>query len=405
MERLKSWAPDIILLCLYMAICAAIVLRVSVETTGYTSPDSEFYLELAQNLKDGRGFYMSNEYPIPAVKTPENQVYFSAWPVGYPVLVFLVSEASRLDVFWASKVVNLLLLGLGLLLLRQVNRPYAFIPGSVYCAFTMLEIHSYTWSEAAFMSGLLCFVYLMTNILKGENINQNILLLLFACMYLFLIRYIGAFAIGLVALAAVYLWHQKRMGTAKKLLLVFLSLCLFEGLYFGMNYLQTGSFSGGDRLARETEHPGQLALLFTQGIVNELLLIRHYNFKAAPDTLLIFTIILQVTVVYFVLRALKACKDTREALKKNLFSQLCLITAGFYLLSLAILRSLSPFDFDFRLLSPFTYLLLIGLVHYVVVLPDSDKKIYRAKWLIFFFFLLSLLLNLPKQYLLQRLLG
>ena len=402
MRTLKPRGSDGLLLLLYMAICAAIILRVQVEATGYTSYDSHFYLELAQNLKDGHGFYRSTEYPAPVVKTPENQVFFSAWPVGYPVLVYLVSEASRLDVFWASKVVNLLLLGLGLLVLRRINPPYAFILGSVYGAFTILEMHSYTWSEGAFMFGLLCFVYLLTKIVSGKKENQHILLLLLACMYLFLMRYIGLFAMGLVALAAAYLWHQKRVDTARKLFLVFLLLCVFAGLYFGMNYLQTGSLSGGDRLARETESAGQLAWMFGQGVFNELLLMRHYNFRGAPDTLLLLAVILQVAVLYVVARAVKSSK---EDFRKNLFSHLCLLTAGFYLFTLAILRSLSPFDFDFRLLSPFTYLALTGLVHYVVALPDSSPEIRRAKWLIFLFFLLSLLLNLPKQYLLQQLFG
>ena len=76
---------DRLLLAMYLAICVTIIFRSLADETGYNTPDSEYYLELAKNLTEGRGFYMSNEYPIPEERLPQNQVPFTAWPVGYPL--------------------------------------------------------------------------------------------------------------------------------------------------------------------------------------------------------------------------------------------------------------------------------------------------------------------------------
>lgn len=120
------------------------------ETTGYLSPDSEYYLELAQNLLEGRGFYRSADYPIPETKTPENQIFFSAWPVGYPVVIFLATKILGTSAWLASKIINLICLGFLLLLLRRINRNEAVFLALVLYSFTFLEVYSYTWSEAPF---------------------------------------------------------------------------------------------------------------------------------------------------------------------------------------------------------------------------------------------------------------
>jgi hypothetical protein len=66
---------------------------------------------------------------------------------------------------------------------------------------------------------------------------------------------------------------------------------------------------------------------------------------------------------------------------------------------------MSQFDpINYRLLSPFTFLVLFAAVNYVVALPTQSKALARAKVLIFCFFGVSLLLNLPKEYILSKLL-
>ncbi|MDX5482241.1 MAG: hypothetical protein LPK07_11225, partial [Hymenobacteraceae bacterium] len=88
-------------------------------------------------------------------------VYYAQWPVGYPTLIAIGSWVSGLNLLWASKLVNLLSAGLGFLLLRHINRMYAFVLASVYGAFTIIEMYSYTWSECVFILGCLSLVILL----------------------------------------------------------------------------------------------------------------------------------------------------------------------------------------------------------------------------------------------------
>lgn len=92
----KHRFADTKLLLLYIAVCAVILFRVYVEATGYLSPDSEAYIGLAQNIKDGNGLYVLNEEGT-------GRRYFSTWPIGYPVLIYFVSAVTSLSVFWSSK--------------------------------------------------------------------------------------------------------------------------------------------------------------------------------------------------------------------------------------------------------------------------------------------------------------
>lgn len=384
------------LLLLYMAVCAVILFRVNVEATGYLTPDSESYLQLAQSLKDGRGFYLYK------ASTAE-ETFFSVWPVGYPVLIYSVSAVTLLDVFWASKVLNLLLIGLGFLLLRQINRKYSYILASVYCSYTLLVVYSFTWSEAPFLLGLLYLCYLVNKILLENDTTKNILLLLLTCAFLFLMRYIGAFSFCVPALLACFCYYKQRRRSAIKLLVVFFLLMAVAGLYLFMNYYLSGYATGFDRLEAETESVGAFAGMMIEGLLNELLIIRKFRMGNQSDYLLYLTILSQLAVTAVIIAKLKRHYHLLEQLKKDSSSLICFFVALLYLVAIIILRSFSHFDdLDYRLLAPFSSLFWIGVLHLLVSLPDNIRSTVQAKKVVFAFFIISLLLNLPKQYILDR---
>ncbi|GAA4435154.1 hypothetical protein GCM10023188_26920 [Pontibacter saemangeumensis] len=385
------------LLGLYITVAAVLIFRIQAEATGYISPDSAKYLELAQNLKDGKGLYLYDG-------ESGRRIFFSTWPVGYPVLIYVVSAVSTLSVFWASKVLNLLLLGLSFLVLRQINRKYAFILASVYCSYTLLEVYSFTWSEAPFLLGLLYLCYLSDKILTQEYATKSILFLFLTCFSLFLLRYIGAFSFSAPTLLAFYLYYKKRNAPALKLLAVSTILGMLAALYLYMNYLLSGFTTGFDRMAAGTEPMGAFVSMMTEGLLNELLLIRKYRAGNQPDYLLYIATLLQLITVAVIITKVKKPFHLKEQTKRNIFSLTCLITAALYFLSILLLRSISHFDdLDYRLLAPFSFLFWIGLVHVLCSLPDTSKSVVQAKYMAFAFFLISLLLNLPKQYILGQL--
>src|SRR5690606_39250419 len=121
----KRYTSELLLFLLFISMVAVLLFRINVEEIGYLSPDSKAYLGLAQNLKDGHGLYVPNT-------EDSGRHYFATWPVGYPILIYLFSELSTLNVFWSSKVLNLLFLGFGFLLIRHLCRSYAFLLASIY---------------------------------------------------------------------------------------------------------------------------------------------------------------------------------------------------------------------------------------------------------------------------------
>jgi hypothetical protein len=397
------WA-DAVLLLLYIAVCAAIILRVSVESTGYTSPDSEYYMEAARSLRDGERFYIHDLYGLHTGDSTA-KAHFTAWPVGYPMLIYLASWLSHLDFFRASKLLNLLCIGLGFLMMRHINRQYSYVLASVYCAFTIIEMYSYTWSEGIFMFSCLCFAYLMAAIYNGQYGKKTFALLLALAIFMFLVRYIGTFTVGFLALTIAYYWFRKEYGTSKRLLIVLLILCVFITAYLIRNYLLIGHLTGIARIHADMESMGEIAQMTIRSLTGEFFLIRRYYFNGIPDLLTWITIALQLTVLFYIGKALRNHQGLMQELRKNTLSHSCLLAALLYLVLLVFLRSMSQFDpINYRLLSPLTYLVLFAAVNYVVALPAQSKALLRAKLLIFCFFGISLLLNLPKEYLLTKLL-
>lgn len=397
MLRDKLKRADLLLLLLYIVTAAIILFRISVEGTGYLSPDSKAYLELAQNLQDGYGFYLLN-----AEGTGRH--YFSVWPVGYPVLVYLFSKLSGLDVYWASKILNLLLLGCGFLLLRYMSRPYAFVLASVYGAYTFMEVYSFTWSEAPFLLLLLVLAVLANQVWQGEHFNRNVILIFFTCSMLFLMRYVGAFSFAVPALLGVYFGLSRKYKEAIVFLAATMLLAILAAGYLYTNYALSGFTTGFDRLEAKTEGTGSFVLMLLKGLLNEFLVIREYRPQNQPDYLLYATAFLQLLVLGYVNKKLKPRYSFGKELLNNSFSVVCLGIAVLYFLAILALRALSHFDdLDYRLLSPFSFLAFIGLVYALISLHDADKEVVQAKYVLFAFFVLSLLLNVPKKFVVSQL--
>ncbi|TXK51979.1 hypothetical protein FVR03_02540 [Pontibacter qinzhouensis] len=395
---------DFYLLLLYIAVCATIVLRVSVEVTGYMSPDSDYYLEAASSLKNGHGVYIRDLYAPQGPFTPNKRIPFTAWPIGYPFLIFVVSELTPLDIFWAGKTVNLLFIGLAFLLIRHIQREHSYIIASIFGAFTILEVSSYTWSESIFMIGLLYLCYIFTNIYVDKNRSFSMLKILLASIFIFLIRYIGIIAAGAIFLAFVYyFWYNKDSKTSKHFLYVLLTLSLFISLYLCTNYYIAGYNTDVQRLTKEMESFPEVVWMALKGLAGELFLLRRYYFNGFPDWLTIAAASFQLILFYMIYSSLRKQRGIWQEFQKNIFSHMCLLMAGLYLLLLISLRSISQFDpINYRLLSPFTFLMLTGVIHYIVALPDHHTDIKKAKHLILALFLISLIINLPKEYILGK---
>ncbi|AKD02722.1 hypothetical protein POKO110462_00235 [Pontibacter korlensis] len=391
------YKADLLLLLLYVATAVIILFRISVEGTGYLSPDSKAYLGLAQNLKDGYGFYVLNS-------DGTGRHYFSTWPVGYPVLIYLFSELTTISIYWSSKVLNLLLLAGGFALFRQLNRQYSYLLASVYGAYTFMEVYSFTWSEAPFLLCLLLLAHLVYKVWEQQDVYRNTVFIFLLCLTLFLLRYVGAFSFGVPVLLGLYYGYRQNVRAAIVLLVSAVLLTILAGAYLYTNYALSGFTTGFDRLEAETENAGSFVQMLLRGLLNEFLIIREYRPANQPDYLLYVTAALQLLVLFYICFTINRHFNFWQAFKKNKFAVACAGIASLYLMAILALRTLSHFDdLDYRLLSPFSFLVFISLIHTFSLLPNTHKEVVRAKYVLFGFFVISLLLNVPKKFVVSQL--
>lgn len=395
--KLSLRKADVILLVLFLLIAAVIIFRVNIEATNYLCPDSKAYIGLAQNIKDGQGFYVLD--PV-----SQERKFFSIWPVGYPTLIFLFSAVTGLGMFWASKLMGLFFMGLAFLLLRHLNRTYSFVLASVFGAYTYLEVYSYSWSETPFLPGLLLLAYLTDQVLHRRNITRNGILIFFTCMMLFLLRYIGAFSFAIPGFLTLYLVYRREYKTAAGFSAITVLLAVLSGVYLYTNYKLSGFAAGFERLDEDKVYPLRFTLMVLKGLLNELLIIREFRVASQPDMLLYITLFIQAAVMAFAITIIIRYFNFWQELKRQSFSLTCVGIGMLYFASTLVLRVLSHFDdLYYRFMSPFSLLIFTGLLYTFVSLPDRHRNVVRAKCAIFGFFVLSVLINVPKKFILSQL--
>ena len=361
------------------------------ESTAYCSPDSLHYLSAADHLMKGEGL---------VARHPETQqeVYFAIWPAGYPLCIAGIGLLTGTSALVASKIVNLLFLGLTFVLLLRWFGEKSWFVALYFCSFGMLEIYSYSWSEAPFLFFVLLLVYFVTKDVEKDTGPRLFFQLFFCLVALFLFRYAGLIYYLVGGLLLLYYISKKQWLKAG----YYFSALFFASLvvcgYFLLNKQMTGHYTGiGDRVQPQMESFPQFVMLLMRGLWNQLTLARHY-FYGTLDALYVALLVLQVglmvVLVYF-------RKKMTPAFFKPTEVKLTIAFALFYLVMIVVLRKIQPFDaFDYRIMAPFSLPLFVALSGRLTK-PDMKDYYEKTKRWITGFMLLSLVLNLPKQFLME----
>ncbi|UII29430.1 hypothetical protein LVD15_13670 [Fulvivirga maritima] len=380
---------------LFVLIALVLWLRITVEATHYISPDSEFYLRVAENILAGKGLVAPYTYPF---DDTTREIYFAAWAPGYPVLIAFLCWLSGgfISVIVASKLINVLAMACIYWLLRKWVGSRAWFPFLYFCSFGMLEVFSYSWSEPIF----LFFVVLLAFLVKESWYKQDKWLLLKATgilIMLFMIRYAGlVYYVGLSLFMIVLYLKNRRNQAFHYFGALFISSAVALG-YFYNNYLQMGAYTGGDRVFPEQVSDLGFMGDLSYGLFNAFSLARNFYFEF--EILYFLLLALQIALVIFLVKQSRLIK--RPFIKNNNDVYVLWGSATFYLVLIIILRRLSPFDpFDYRILSPFMLTFFLGWFMAVLRHEEFFQKTY--KW-ITAFMLLSLLINLPKVFLYEEL--
>jgi len=386
---------NIYLILIFFTISCSILIKSYFNFNGYITPDSGYFLALADHLINGEGFLIS-AYEYGGGKNE----FFSIWPVGYPLLIFFISELTNLEVFWSSKVVNIILLGFSFLILNKLFKNNAYIYSLVFFFSSYIEILSFTWSENLFLFVIIFFIYsLYKVIIVSNNLFINSFFLFSSCIALFLSRYIGVFSIFVMFLIFIYFLFFKPHHKTKVFFLVIFFNIIFICAYFLNNIIETGAIRGSYDFPIESLDEVGFGFIFSliKSLIVEFIIPVHSIKSTESIFLAIIFFLLQVSII--ILFYFKFKKQNKKILFANNLPKLLIIfiIVGLsYLFFLIFLKILIPSieGFGFRLLSPFTLILYFAIITYILQIQNNKIKKYFLRS-IFLLAFISFLLNVP----------
>lgn len=365
----------------------AVIARAYVDPVGYLSPDSFAYLRQAAFFIEGRGF----ESDLTRLLEPR---FLATWPFGYPALIAAVGWVLRLDPWWASKVLNGVLLISIPFILRPIFGRDVWIPTLVLLSGGMIGIFSYTWSEGPFLVGQLLFVYALVRFAKKGGI-VSVLLLTFAAVSLFLLRYIGAFALGVLAFdALIMLLRRDYRRSVMLVAIAAVAGAIMLGYLYNNQHLN-GHYVGYSRVAPD-ETRWELTVNLLEAQTTELNFVFDSRPREIGSTPFILILAISFALIGMTLVGLTDRTVNRgppslvkpEYLKTGVYY--FLLVGAAYWVAIVMMRFTSDFDLfsprivvTSRLLAPSTLFLFFGVIGMVLT--------FRREWLPGVIYLLVLL--------------
>ncbi|MDC3416701.1 hypothetical protein [Aquibacillus salsiterrae] len=352
------------LICLFFGYSIYIFVQGYYDTNGYLSSDSAHYLQLAQNMLNGNGMTTTD-------LVPQMSGYFATWPVGYPLLIAGVASISGMDVFWAAKLVNSLLFGLCLILLERLFGNRAGLVAFVFFISTATEIFAYTWSEVPFIFGLIWLVYGISRYMTMRRFIFAVQML-FAAVFLFMARYIGLIGACIIGLIGFYYLFKREWKAMLVCWVTGIIPILFAAVYLSKNYLETGQFTGMERIPRP-ETSSEFWRMLTDAMVAEfnLFSISKEQFFTASIVVLVGAIVLFIRPTF-----IKALFTVEQ--RRMLVPALFFFVSVIYFVAIVYMRWSSQFDpFNFRLLGPSTVMLWLAIVGWIAKLDGKSFRRWR----------------------------
>lgn len=336
----------------------------------YISPDSSAYLREADAILNGYGF---NEIG----KTGYSS-WFVGYAIGYPTLIAAVAFVTGRNVYLASKILAVLIVGLFLLLLYVRFRKDAWIYSFCLLNIGFLYIYKYTWSEIPFILGLLTFCLILEQIIKNEEVKMRWFILWgLSGAFVTVCRYFGAFSLIAMAIVfifylCVYFLHAKDRNRTFRGKIVG---CMVSGIIAGVitgsylisNYIHAGSFTGNRDVWWDDY--STLTNEFYSAIVRELCNALRI---AIPDTV---AYIMRDYQMWIAVVFLLAVIYLLAKFKPKDFRAVFIGVGLFYYAVFTIIRYHSSMDtFGPRFFAPASMLITIGLLGFLAPLLKRHRN-------------------------------
>ena len=219
----------------FIVISLSILTNSFIDTNGFLTTDSTHLLKLAETFNKNGNLYVYSW-------TNSGEInFFSMWPLGYPILISLISKVTSLDVFLASKIANILSVFLVFYMVYKNTILGFSLIGLMLFAGSFINIFSFTLTENLFMVGLILYSYTTHNEIINPN-KKNILLALIAFIIAFSSRYIGGYLL-IFNFFLIVQSIRKEKGPSINLIILLLGSITYMVAYLLMNKSLTGTLT------------------------------------------------------------------------------------------------------------------------------------------------------------------
>ncbi len=322
------------------AIVAVLATAIAI-VFGYLSPDSWYYILIAQGLRHGEGCSMHGQY-------------LGVYPCGYPAVLALTAPAANLAALMvSSKISNLLLLSGSFLMVWRASRNILMATVVALNPLTLL-IFMYTWSENLELFCICGTFYALARLHAHDQRDwrDHALLALVLVVGVFCRYFFGPFAFFMFVSA----WLAYGRKTALKALPAFVVAAFAYAAYQGFNWHMTGYPTGMPRVPAP-ESPYLILKLFFGA------------FTANTTSLLIaLALLLGLSFRVITLTRHQDAPPRHAAAMFALYSGIAFLALAF------VLRAKTLFDpYDTRTIGFGLVLIAAGLVGRFVRLKDDAK--------------------------------
>lgn len=353
------------LVIIFLVYSTYIVIQSQLDVNGFITSDSAHYLQLAQNLLNGDGMTTIN-------LLPGTSTYFATWPIGYPALIALASLLTGLGLFWASKLVNIIFLGLCFVLMKRLFKQRALVVVMLLFISTFTEIFVYTWSEVPFLFGMLWLVFGLVRYIE-TNKNWYAVNMMCAALLLFFMRYIGLIGAGIIGLVGFYYLFRKQWKQMITCWIAGSIPMLIAGVYLVINHVKTGEFTGMERIPR-MENTQEFFTMVWDGLVGEFNMLSTSNQDYLTASICLFLVALVLFIRPRHVKALFSIKD-RQFLLPGMF-----LFVGFvYFVAIVAMRWSAYFDaLNYRLLGPATFMVWLAFCSWIAQVKQVDWNRWKV---------------------------
>lgn len=253
--RFTNWIKDNLLSILIFLCTAIYILVYSLWCEPGISPDSTNYLREANALLRGYGFNNDAGAGING--------HFTIWPIGYPALIALVSFITRLNVFYAAKLITIAILGATTYIFIKRFGKISWVYLLLLCNPGYVSCMRHVSSENLFFFAVMWFAFCLYDVWEGKvSENKACIKLCMASLMAVLSRWVGAFTLAPMGLIVLMTFFG--IGTAKnrKKSYKLAGVTAFNGLftlgYLICNKIITGYSTG---MYRIPSHESKIGLI------------------------------------------------------------------------------------------------------------------------------------------------